>query len=136
MLVVILVFFCLVFFEDLLLILEQLGFGWAECVDDEEFFKCSFSRRRVKISEFLDIIIISIIEFVFSLINTALDARNPCTDCGIFGDFLDSVGVLVHNGVDTVHEGGDLVELLDPLVDETEDRYGVRVLRTEIEVEA
>ena len=119
MLVVILIFFCLVFFEDLLLVLKQLGFGLVECVVDEEFVKCCFGNSRLKLSEFLDIIVLSIIEFVFSHFILALDARFPCTDCGIFGDFLELFGVLVHNGIETVNEGGDLVKLHDPLVDET-----------------
>ena len=38
-------FFCFVFFEDLLVLLMQLGFGWVECVVGEELFKCGFSKR-------------------------------------------------------------------------------------------
>lgn len=122
-------FFCFVFFEDLFVVLAQLGFGWVECIVGKELFKCGFSRSRVKLSEFLEAFVLPDIDFVFSLLDTALDAREPCTDCGVFGDFLEVVGVLVHYGVGTVHEGGDLDELLDPLVDETEDRgVVVRVL--------
>ena len=130
-------FFCFVFFEDLLVVLMQLGFGWVECVVGEELFKCGFSKSRVKLSKFLEAFVLPGIDFVFSLLDTALDARKSCTDCGDFGDFLEVVGVLVDCGVGTVHEGGDLDELLDPLVDGTEDRgVVVCVLRAELVVEA
>ena len=115
-------FFCFVFFEDLLVLLMQLGFGWLECVVGEELFKFGFIKSRVKLSKFLEAFVLPGIDFVFSLLDTALDARKSCTDCGDFGDFLEVVGVLVDCGVGTVHEGGDLDELLDPLVDGTEYR--------------
>ena len=115
-------FFCFVFFEDLLVLLMQLGFGWVECVVGEELFKCGFRKSRVKLSKFLEALVLPGIDFVFSLLDTALDARKSCTDCGDFGDFLEVVGVLVDCGVGTVHEGGDLDELIDPLVDGTEYR--------------
>ena len=130
-------FFCFVFFEDLFVVLAQLGFGWVECIVGKELFKCGFSRSRVKFSEFLEAFVLPDIDFVFSLLDTALDAREPCTDCGVFGDFLEVVCVLVHYCVSTDHEGGDLDELLDRLVDETE-YLGVFVcaLRAELVVEA
>jgi len=51
------------------------------------------------------------------LLDFAVDACEPSPDGGVFGDFLELVGVFVHDGVGAVHEGRDLDELLDPLVD-------------------
>jgi hypothetical protein len=46
LLVVVLVFFLcvfrLLFFEDLLVVLAQLGFGRLKCFVAEEFFECDF----------------------------------------------------------------------------------------------
>ena len=90
----------------------------------------------VELLELGEVLVFPLGDVGFGLLDLALDAGEPGADCGVLGDFLELVGVFVHYGVGAVHEGGDLDELLDPLVDEAENGVGVGVLALELEVEA
>lgn len=129
-------FLCFVFLEDLLVVLAQLGFSRVELLVAKELVECEASGRGVELGELVEVLVLPERDFVFGLLDAAVDAREPSADGGVFGDFLEVVGVLVHDGVSAVHEGGDLDELLDPLVDEAEDRVVARLVRAELEVEA
>jgi len=129
-------FFGLFLLEYFLVVLAQLVLMRVETFVAQEGLEGLLCGVRVELLELGKLLVFPLGDVGLGLLDFAVDACEPSPDGGVFGDFLELVGVFVHDGVGAVHEGRDLDELLDPLVDEPEDGVVLRVGALELEVEA